>query len=112
MRCRLLFCFAAVLAFGCAPAPTVVFNAPDMMCPDGCAVKVQEILSEQPGAEKVNVDFDARTAVVTVDDNGLFDANAALAALVDHGFKNSSIKSAAASNEPATPRSTDESTVQ
>lgn len=80
------------VAFNTAGAPTVEFSAPDMMCPEGCGVKVKEILSEQPGAKEVIVDFDSKTATVAIDSDGKFDANAAVAALVDHGFKNSSVK--------------------
>ena len=87
--------------FNVAGAPTVQFNAPDMMCPEGCGVKVKEILSEQPGAKEVIVDFDAKTATVAIEDGGKFDANAAVAALVDHGFKNSSVKSDGPAKMPA-----------
>jgi copper chaperone CopZ len=98
--------------FNTAGAPTVEFNAPDMMCAEGCGAKVNEILSKQRGAKEVVVDFESRKATVAIDPDANFDANAALAALVDHGFKNSSIKSAATSSEPATPPSTNDSTVQ
>src|SRR5262245_5837027 len=80
-------------AFNLANAPTVQFSAPDMMCPEGCGEKVKEILSEQPGAKEVIVDFDSKTATVATEADGKFDATAAVAALVDHGFKNSSVKS-------------------
>lgn len=85
---------AIPVAFNAAGAPTVEFNAPDMMCPEGCGEKVKEILSKQPGAKEVVVDFDSKTATVAVEMDRDFDDAAALAALVDHGFKNSSIKSA------------------
>jgi copper chaperone CopZ len=78
--------------FNTVGAPTVEFSAPDMMCPEGCGAKVKEILSAQPGAKDVLVDFDSKTATVAIDKEGKFDANAAVAALVDHGFKNSAIK--------------------
>jgi copper chaperone CopZ len=81
------------VSFNTAGAPTVVFNAPDMMCPEGCGAKVKEILSGQPGAKEVVVNFDAKTATVAIDKDGKFDADAAVAALADHGFKNSSLKS-------------------
>lgn len=118
MKCRTLFFAAAILPFamlGCSDtvrqtsdgttepatavafnvdgAPTVEFSAPDMMCPESCAVKVKEILSEQPGAKEVVVDFDAKTATVAVEP-GKFDPEAAVAALIDHGFDHSAIKSA------------------
>jgi copper chaperone CopZ len=82
------------VAFNVAGAPTVEFSAPDMMCPESCAVKVKEILSEQPGAKEVVVDFDSKTATVAIEE-GTFDADAAIAALVDHGFDHSVLKSAA-----------------
>ena len=90
-------------AFNVAGAPTVEFSAPDMMCPEGCGTKVKEILSEQPGAKEVVVDFDSKTATVAIDQDGKFDANAAVAALVDHGFKNSALKSGAAAADVAKP---------
>jgi len=86
---------ATAVAFNVAGAPTVEFSAPDMMCPESCAVKVKEILSEQPGAKEVVVDFDSKTATVAVEEDK-FDADAAIAALVDHGFDHSTLKSAAA----------------
>jgi copper chaperone CopZ len=84
-------------SFNTAGAPTIVFNAPDMMCPEGCGTKVKEILSGQPGAKEVVVNFDAKTATVAIDKDAKFDCDAAVAALVDHGFQNSSLKS----NTPA-----------
>ena len=80
------------VAFNVEDAPTVEFSVPDMMCPESCAVKTKEILSEQPGAKEVVVDFDSKTATVAVED-GKFDAAAAIAALVDHGFEHSTVKS-------------------
>jgi copper chaperone CopZ len=82
------------VAFNVSGAPTVEFNVPDMMCMEGCGTKVKEILSEQPGAKDVLVDFDAKTATVAVDESA-FDAAAAIAALVDHQFENSTLKSTA-----------------
>lgn len=81
------------IAFNAAGAPTVEFSVPDMMCPEGCAVKTKEILSEQPGAKEVIVDFEAKTAIVAIEE-GKFDSKDAIAALVDHGFKNSALKNA------------------
>ena len=56
------------VAFNVAGAPTVEFSVPDMMCPESCAVKVKEILSEQPGAKEVVVDFDSKTATVAIEE--------------------------------------------
>ena len=85
---------ATPAAFNVAGAPTVEFSVPDMMCPESCAVKTKEILSQQPGAKEVVVDFDSKTATVAVEE-GKFNAEAAIAALVDHGFDHSTLKSAA-----------------
>jgi copper chaperone CopZ len=85
---------ATAVAFNVEGAPTVEFSVPDMMCPESCAVKTKEILSEQPGAKEVVVDFDSKTATVAIE-NGKFDAEAAIAALVDHGFEHSTLKSEA-----------------
>lgn len=82
----------ATVAFNIAGAPTVEFNAPDMMCPEGCGAKVKEILSEQPGAKEVVIDFEAKTATVAIEE-GKFDPAAAVAALKDYGFDNSTLKS-------------------
>lgn len=90
-------------AFNASGAPTVEFSAPDMMCEQSCAKKVKEILSGQPGAKEVVVDFDSKTAKVAVEKDSKFDANAAIAALVDHGFKNSAIKSGASQPVVAKP---------
>jgi copper chaperone CopZ len=93
--------------FNSAGAPTVEFSVPDMMCPDSCAVKTKEILAEQPGAKDVYVDFEAKTATVVVED-GEFDAEQALAALVDHGFDQSTLKDDAA----AKPQAAEEAGIQ
>jgi hypothetical protein len=62
-----------VAEFNPASAPTVQFSVPDMMCPDGCGVAVKQILSKPI-------------------EEGKFDADAAIAALVDKQFDNSSLK--------------------
>lgn len=80
------------VAFNVAGAPTVEFNVPDMMCPEGCGAKTKEILSEQPGAKEVVINFEAKTATVAIEE-GKFDEDAAIAALVDHGFESSTLKS-------------------
>jgi copper chaperone CopZ len=81
-------------AFNAARAPTVEFNLPDMMCEDGCAWTVKEILSQQPGAKDVRVDFEAKTATVAIDEK-TFDSQLAIAELVDKGFNNSQLASKA-----------------
>ena len=72
-------------------APTVEFSVPDMMCQEGCGAAVEGILAKQPGAKEVLVDFDAKTATVAIEE-GKFDSDKALAALVDKQFLNSSLK--------------------
>jgi copper chaperone CopZ len=99
------------VSFNAAGAPTVEFSVPDMMCPEGCGAKVKEILSEQPGAKDVLVDFPAKTAKVVIDKDK-FDAKQAIAALVDHQFKNSSLKDANASVPDPKTESADAKSVQ
>ena len=82
---------ATPAVFNVAGAPTVEFSVPDMMCPEGCGAKTKEILSEQPGAKEVVINFEAKTAIVAVEE-GKFDGEAAIAALVDHGFEHSTLK--------------------
>src|SRR5438128_1719890 len=76
-----------------AGSQVVEFSVPDMMCPEGCGAKVKEILSQQPGAKDVFVDFPTKTAIVAVEKDK-FDSKQALDALVDHQFKKSTLKSA------------------
>ena len=87
------------VAFNTAGAPTVEFSVPDMMCPEGCGAKVKELLSEQPGAKDVFVDFPNKTATVAVDKDK-FDAKKAIAALVDHQFNHSALKETKTSATP------------
>jgi copper chaperone CopZ len=91
---------ATPVAFNVSGAPTVEFSVTDMMCPEGCGEKVKEVLSHQPGAKEVLVDFDAKKVKVAVDDSGKFDPNAAVAALQDHGFANSSVAGSQQSADP------------
>lgn len=86
-------CDSKPAAFNSSHAATVEFSVPDMMCPDGCGVAVKEILVKQPGVKDVLVDFDGKSATVAVEE-GKFDADKALAALVDKQFLNSSLKTA------------------
>ena len=85
-------------AFNPTGAPTVEFTVPDMMCEEGCAAAVKEILSEQPGAKDVRVDFEAKLATVAIEMDK-FDSKLAIAELVDKGFANSQLKT----NENQTP---------
>jgi copper chaperone CopZ len=89
------------VSFNAGGAPTVEFSVPDMMCPEGCGAKVKEILSQQPGAKDVVVDFPAKKAIVAVDKDK-FDAKQAIAALVDHQFKNSALSTESTATAEAT----------
>jgi copper chaperone CopZ len=82
----------AAAEFNPTGAPTVEFSVPDMMCEEGCAAAVREILAERPGVTDVRVDFAGRTATVAIED-GKFDSQLAIAELVDKGFNNSQLKS-------------------
>jgi copper chaperone CopZ len=98
-------------SFNTTGAPTVQFIVPDMMCPEGCGAKVKEILSQQPGAKDVLVDFPNKTVTVAVDKDK-FDAKQAVAALVDHQFKHSALNDGSTGSvDPATP-TTDPKSVQ
>ena len=90
---------ATPVAFNATGAPTIEFSVPDMMCPDGCGLKTKEILSQQPGAKEVVVNFEAKSATVAIEADK-FDSDAALAALVDHGFEHSTVNQVKA-QEPA-----------
>src|SRR5436190_20543099 len=79
------------VAFNTAGAPTIQFDVPDMMCPEGCGEKVKEILSGQPGAKDVLVEFETKTVTVAVDKDK-FDSQKAIAALRDHQFSHSALK--------------------
>ena len=75
----------SAVAFNTVGAPTVEFSVPDMMCEASCAKAVKETLAGQAGVVDVVVDFPKRLATVAVDKKK-FDADAALAALLDKQF--------------------------
>lgn len=83
---------STAVVFNAAGAPTVEFSVPDMMCEHSCALEVRKILAAQPGVKDVKVELDSKTATVAVDKDK-FDADAAVAALVDVQFKNTTLKS-------------------
>jgi copper chaperone CopZ len=93
-------------SFNADNAPTVEFSVPDMMCPEGCGVAVEGILSKQPGAKDVLIDFEGKTAKVAIEE-GKFDEEKALAALIDKQFSNSKLKT-----ESAHPQSASQAAVQ
>lgn len=74
-----------VAAFNTEGAPTVDFSVPDMMCEDSCVPTVEKTLADQPGVKDVQVDLESKTATVAVDE-GKFDADKAVEALVDLQF--------------------------
>jgi copper chaperone CopZ len=82
------------VAFNVANAPTVEFNVPDMMCPEGCGEATREILAKQEGVMDVKIDFPAKLAVVAVD-REKFNSGDALDELIDKGFENSTVKKSA-----------------
>jgi copper chaperone CopZ len=103
---------AKTVAFNTSNAPTVQFEVPDMMCEEGCAAAVKEVLKAQPGAMDVKVEFDKKLATVAVDEK--FDQAAAVAALLDKQFPNTKLFAApekpakpAAPEAPAEPESKD-----
>jgi copper chaperone CopZ len=76
---------ATPVAFNIEGAPTVEFSVPDMMCEDSCVPTVRETLAAQPGVKDVKVELATKKATVAVDQDK-FDADAAVAALVDLQF--------------------------
>lgn len=73
-----------VAKFNEAGAPTVDFSVPGMHC-ESCVAHVESILAEQPGVKDVEVNLEALTAKVAVDEKE-FDGEKAVAALVDMQF--------------------------
>ena len=86
---------ATPAVFNVANSPIVEFSVPDMMCPEGCGEATREILAEQEGVKEVKIDFLSKLAVVAVDQEK-FNADKALAELIDHGFDNSTLKAGSA----------------
>jgi len=82
-------------AFNTEGAPTVEFSVPDMVCEFSCVPEVRETLAKQPGVKDVKVVLDTHTATVAVDKDK-FDADKAIAALVDLKFTNTKLLKAAA----------------
>lgn len=79
-----------VSTFNAEGAPTVEFSVPSMHCEFSCAPAVKKTLAAQPGVKDVKVDLATKTAVVSVEEDK-FDAEAAVAALVDIQFVDSKI---------------------
>ena len=81
---------ATPVSFDFGDSPTIEMHVPDMMCKFGCAAKVKEVLTAQDGVEEVQIDFDSRRVGLAVDKEK-FDADAAIAALVDYDFGNTKL---------------------
>jgi len=73
------------VAFNVEGAPTIAFIVPEMMCEESCVPQVRKILASQPGVKDVAVDLESKRATVAVDQDD-FDAEKAIAALVDMRF--------------------------
>ena len=82
------------VAFNSEGAPTAELHVPNMYCKHGCVAKVKEVLTAQQGVKEVKVDFETKTATVAINANA-FNAEAALAALVDHQFNDTKLISKA-----------------
>ena len=61
-----------------------------MHCEFSCAPKVFETLIAQPGVKDVKVELETKTATIAIDEES-FDADAAIAALVDVQFVNTTV---------------------
>jgi len=81
------------ISFDFGDAQTAELHVPDMMCQYGCAAKVEEVLTAQAGVTEVKVDFDSKRVGLAIDE-AEFDADAAVAALVDYSFPNTKMVSA------------------
>jgi copper chaperone CopZ len=92
------------VAFNTAGAPTVAFDVPGMHCEHMCKPKVEETLAALPGVVDVKVEIATKVATVAVDKEK-FDAEKAIAALVEADFEGTTLHADAAeasSDEPAT----------
>ncbi len=81
---------ATLVAFNTVGAPTASLYVPEMFCEQSCVVKVKQILAEQTGVKEVKVDFETKVATVAIDETE-FNAEAAIAALVDYQFTDSKL---------------------
>lgn len=98
---------ATPAAFNTEGAPTVAFDVPDMMCEFSCVPTVRDALAKQPGVKDVKVDLETKRATVAVDENQ-FDAEAAIAALVDLQYKNTKLATSGTKAEAGGEPSADE----
>ena len=77
-------------AFNVAGAPTASLHVPNMHCEFSCVEKVKQVLADQKGVKEVKIDFETKTATVAIDE-AAFDADGAIAALVDYQFMDSEL---------------------
>lgn len=77
-------------AFNVGKLPTIELSVPDMMCEQSCVPAVRKALAARPGVKDVKVDLATKSAVVAIDKDK-FDADAAVADLVDLGFKETKV---------------------
>ena len=63
----------------------VVLSVKEMMCQEGCAKRVEEILAKAPGVKKATVQFEEKQAHLVVDPSA-FDADKAVAELKTAGY--------------------------
>ena len=71
-------------------APTASLHVPNMHCEFSCVEKVKQVLADQKGVKEVKIDFKTKTATVAIDE-AAFDADGAIAALVDFQFMDSEL---------------------
>ena len=76
-------------AFNTAGAPTVRIDVPDIMC-ESCVAEVKKALASHAGVADVMVSLEEKVATVAVDQE-TFQAEDAIALLVDHQFLNSKV---------------------
>jgi len=81
---------ATPVVFDFGGASTAEMHVPDMMCQYGCAAKVKEVLTALEGVEDVKIDFESRRVGLAIDKTK-FDAETAVAALVDYQFSNTKL---------------------
>ena len=97
---------ATLAKFNAEGAPTVDFSVPGMHC-ESCVAHVESILAEQPGVKDVEVDLEALTAKVEVDEKE-FDGEKAVAALADMQFDDAKLITAdTATSDAAKPAEED-----
>ncbi|MBX3434972.1 MAG: heavy-metal-associated domain-containing protein [Pirellulales bacterium] len=87
--------------FNAAGLPTVEISVPGMMCEKSCVPTVRESLAGRPGVKEVRVDLATKTATVAIEAEQ-FDADAAVADLLDQGFEETKVADSAPKLAPPT----------